>query len=229
MKKFAKTEAPMEIAFFLYSGMTALDTIGPHEVLSRLPDAVVRRVAKQSGMVKTDSGIELKAEYGFNQVSRADVLVVPGAESATDMRDEPEILAWIRDVDAATTWTTSVCTGSLILGAAGLLTGLKATTHWAAHDRLLSFGAEPTRLRVVEAGKVITAAGVSAGIDMALVLAAKIAGQAVSRSLQLAIEFDPVPPFDSGSHDKAPPALVSRVSARLRSKFQYPDPESSRR
>jgi transcriptional regulator GlxA family with amidase domain len=220
MKKFAKTEAPTEIAFFLYSGMTALDTIGPHEVLSRLPDAVVRRVAKQPGMVKTDSGIELKAEYGFNQVSRADVLVVPCAESATDMRDEPEILAWIRDVDAATTWTTSVSTGSLILGAAGLLTGLKATTHWAAHDRLLSFGAEPTRLRVVEAGKVI--AGVSAGIDMALVLAAKIAGQAVSRSLQLAIEFDPVPPFDSGSPDKAPPALVSRVSARLRAKFSIP-------
>jgi transcriptional regulator GlxA family with amidase domain len=219
----------MEIAFLLYPGMTALDVIGPHEVLSRLPGAVVRRVAQQPGTVKTDSGVELIAEYRLEEVSRADVLVVPGAESATDMRDEPEILAWIREVDAATTWTTSVCTGSLILGAAGLLTGRNATTHWAAHDRLLSFGAEPTRLRVVEAGKVITAAGVSAGIDMALVLAAKIAGQTVSRALQLAIEFDPAPPFDSGSPDKAPAALVARVSARLRAKFQYPDPAPVRR
>jgi putative intracellular protease/amidase len=156
-------------------------------------------------------------------VPRADVLVVPGADSATDMRDEPETLAWVRAVHAATTWTTSVCTGSLILGAAGILSGLKATTHWAAHDRLLLFGAEPTRSRVVEAGKVITAAGVSAGIDMALVLAAKLAGQKIGCGLQLAIEYDPAPPFDSGSPDKAPDSLVARVSTRLRANFQYPD------
>jgi transcriptional regulator GlxA family with amidase domain len=213
----------MEFAFFFYSGMTALDVIGPHEILCRLPSAIIRRVAKQPGTVKTDSGVELIADYGFNEVPRADVLVVPGADSATDMRDEPETLAWVRAVHAATTWTTSVCTGSLILGAAGILSGLKATTHWAAHDRLLLFGAEPTRSRVVEAGKVITAAGVSAGIDMALVLAAKLAGQKIGRGLQLAIEYDPAPPFDSGSPDKAPDSLVARVSTRLRANFQYPD------
>lgn len=168
--------------------------------------------------------MKLIAECGLNEVSRTDVLVVPGADSATDMRDEPEILAWVRAVDAATTWTTSVCTGSLILGAAGILSGLKATTHWAAYDRLSAFGAEPTRSRVVEAGKVITAAGVSAGIDMALVLAAKIAGELAARSLQLAIEYDPAPPFASGSPDKAPKALVARVGTRLRANFRHSDP-----
>jgi transcriptional regulator GlxA family with amidase domain len=189
-----------------------------------LPGAIVRRVAKQPGTLETDSGMKLIAECGLNEVSRTDVLVVPGADSATDMRDEPEILAWVRAVDAATTWTTSVCTGSLILGAAGILSGLKATTHWAAYDRLSAFGAEPTRSRVVEAGKVITAAGVSAGIDMALVLAAKIAGELAARSLQLAIEYDPAPPFASGSPDKAPKALGARVGTRLRANFRHSDP-----
>jgi transcriptional regulator GlxA family with amidase domain len=216
----------MEIVFLLYDGMTALDVIGPHEVLCRLPNAVVQRVAKRSGPVKTDSGVELIADYGFNEVSRADLLLIPGAGNATDMRDDPETLAWVRDVHATTTWTTSVCTGSLILGAAGLVSGLKATTHWAALDRLAVFGAEPTRARVVEAGKVISAAGVTAGIDMALTLTSRIAGQAVAQSLQLAIEYDPAPPFDSGSPDKAPHALVARVSTRLRANFQYTDPVS---
>jgi len=149
----------MEIAFLLYPGMTALDFVGPHEVLCRLPGVVIRRVSKQPGPVKTDSEVQLIAEYGVGDATRPDVLVVPGAASATDMRDEPEILDWVRNAHAGTTWTTSVCTGSLIVGAAGVLSGLKATTHWAALDRLLIYGAEPTQSRVVEAGKVITASG----------------------------------------------------------------------
>src|ERR1700730_815869 len=127
----------MEIAFLLYPGMTALDFVGPHEVLCRLPGAVIRRVSKQPGPVKTDSEVQLIAECGFGYAMRPDVLVVPGAASATDMRDEPEILDWVRNAHAGTTWTTSVCTGSLILGAASVLSGLEATTHWAALDRLL--------------------------------------------------------------------------------------------
>jgi putative intracellular protease/amidase len=129
-------KAPMEIAFLLYPGMTALDFVGPHEVLCRLPGAVIRRVSKQPGPVKTDSEVQLIAECGFGYAILPDVLVVPGAASATDMRDEPEILDWVRNAHAGTTWTTSVCTGSLILGAADVLSGLKATTHWAALDRL---------------------------------------------------------------------------------------------
>ena len=148
------------------------------------------------------------------------MLLVPGAGSATDMRDDAETLAWVRELDATTTWTTSICTGSLILSAAGLLCSLKATTHWAALDRLAVFGAEPTRTRVVEAGKVITASGISAGIDMALILVTKIAGQVIAQSLQLAIEYDPAPPFDSGSPEKAPHALVARMLTRLRANFR---------
>jgi transcriptional regulator GlxA family with amidase domain len=213
----------MEIAFLLYPGMTALDFVGPHEVLCRLPGVVIRRVSKQPGPVKTDSEVQLIAECGFGDATRPDVLVVPGAASATDMRDEPEILDWVRNAHAGTTWTTSVCTGSLILGAAGVLSGLKATTHWAALDRLLIYGAEPTQSRVVEAGKVITAAGVSAGIDMALLLTAKLAGQMTAQALQLAIEYDPTPPFDSGSPAKAPDTLAARVASQVRAKFVYAD------
>ena len=213
----------MEIAFLLYPGMTALDFVGPHEVLCRLPGVVIRRVSKQPGPVKTDSEVQLIAEYGVGDATRPDVLVVPGAASATDMRDEPEILDWVRNAHAGTTWTTSVCTGSLILGAAGVLSGLKATTHWAALDRLLIYGAEPTQSRVVEAGKVITAAGVSAGIDMALLLTAKLAGQMTAQALQLAIEYDPTPPFDSGSPAKAPDTLAARVASQVRAKFVYAD------
>jgi transcriptional regulator GlxA family with amidase domain len=160
-------------------------------------------------------------------VARADVLLIPGAASATDMRDDLETPAWVSRVHVSTAWTTSVCTGSLILGAAGVLSGLRATTHWAALDRFGVFDAEPTRARVVESGKVITAAGVSAGIDMALTLAAKVAGQAFAQGLQLAIEYDPAPPFDTGSPDKAPGGLVARISSHLRANFRYPNPVSN--
>ena len=167
----------MQIAFLFYEGMTALDAIGPHEILSRIPNAKVLRVARHSGSVRTDSaGLELIAEYSLSDVSQADVLVLPGAGSATTLRDHPEILAWVRLIHATTQWTTSVCTGSLILGAAGLLSGVRATSHWAVLDRLRAWGAEPVSQRVVESGKIITAAGVSAGIDMALTLLTKIAG-----------------------------------------------------
>lgn len=211
----------MNIAFLFYDGMTALDAIGPHEVLSRLPNVTVQRVAKQKGNIQTDSAdLILTAEYGIDEVSHADVLLVPGAGSATTLRDHPEILKWIRDIHEHSTWTTSVCTGSLILGAAGILAGLPATSHWAVLDRLTAFKAKPVTERVVESGKIITAAGVSAGIDMSLILAAKIAGQQVAEALQLGIEYDPHPPFDKGSPAKASPALVANLKVRMETKFE---------
>lgn len=214
----------MEIAFLFYEGMTALDVIGPHEVLFRLPDVKVRRVAAHAGPIRTESaGLIMHAEYSLADIARADVLVVPGGGKATTLQEHPETLAWIRRVHATTQWTTSVCTGSLILGAAGLLSGLRATSHWATLDRLRKWGAKPIHARVVESGKIITAAGVSAGIDMALVLAAKIAGPQVAQTLQLGIEYDPAPPFDTGSPEKAPPAIVDALRSRLLAKFESPN------
>lgn len=199
----------MKIAFLFYEGMTALDAIGPHEILSRLPGAEVFRVAKTTGPVRTDSGLILTADYPLSAITQADILLIPGAGSAATLRNHPEVLEWVRSIHATTTWTTSVCTGSLILGAAGILQGLRATTHWAALDRLKLWGAEVVEARIVEDGKVMTAAGVSAGIDMALTLTAKIAGSEFAKSMQLGIEYDPQPPFDEGSPEKADPALCN--------------------
>jgi transcriptional regulator GlxA family with amidase domain len=150
----------------------------------------------------------------------ADILLIPGAGNATTLQKYPEILTWIRLIHTKTTWTTSVCTGSLILGAAGILSGVKATSHWAALDRLSKWGAEPTQGRIVECGKIITAAGVSAGIDMALTLATKISGDIVAKTLQLGIEYDPKPPFDVGSPEKANPELLKSLRERMIKLFE---------
>ena len=210
----------MQISFLFYEGMTALDAIGPHEILSRLPGVKVSRVALEAGPIFTCSDLVLMAEHGIADISSTDVLVIPGAGNATSLQEYPELLAWIHNIHQTTQWTTSVCTGSLILGAAGLLTGLQATSHWAVLDRLPRWGAIPVAKRVVEAGKIITAAGVSAGLDMGFMLAAKLAGQEVAESLQLGLEYDPEPPFNSGSPAKASPALVNAFRTRLMNKFE---------
>jgi transcriptional regulator GlxA family with amidase domain len=210
----------LTIVFLFYEGMTALDAIGPHEVFTRLPNASTKRVALQAGPISTCSGLMLTAEHSLAELSEADLLVIPGGGKATSLSQFPEILEWVQMIHKTTTWTTSVCTGSLILGAAGLLQGLPATTHWSVMERLERWGAIPTTNRVVEAGKIITAAGVSAGIDMALLLAAKIAGQMVAESLQLAIEYDPVPPFNAGSPTKADPKIVGMLRERLMNVFE---------
>jgi transcriptional regulator GlxA family with amidase domain len=206
----------VEIAILLYEKMTALDAIGPYEVLGGMPGAKVRFVAREKGIKRTDSGYNLlNAEYGLDEITAPDIVLVPGSSyPQATMRDEA-VLRWLRDVHAKTKWTTSVCTGSLILGAAGLLQGVKATSHWMALDGLKKFGAEPVKERFVRDGKIITAAGVSAGIDMALTLAAIECGDAVAQSIQLMIEYDPQPPFDTGSVDKAPTAIVERLRASL--------------
>ncbi len=210
----------MKIAFLLYDQMTALDFVGPHEILSRLPHAQPLRVALQAGLIHSDSGLVLHADCSLSDVTEADILVIPGAGSATSLRTHPNILAWIREIHKTTTWTTSVCTGSLILGAAGILDGIKATTHWAAFDRLNSCGCEPTHARVVEDGKIMTAAGVSAGIDMALVLASKVVGPEFAQTMQLALEYDPNPPYDTGAPDKVPEQMRDRLKSQMVSFFE---------
>jgi len=210
----------MQITFLFYDGMTALDAVGPHEILCRLPNVSIKRVAKSPGKINTDSGLILYADYALSDVLTSDILFIPGAGNATTLQKNPEVLDWVRSIHTGTTWTTSVCTGSLILGAAGILSGVKATTHWAALDRLKKWGAYPIQERIVESGKIITAAGVSAGIDMALTLAAKISGEHVAKSLQLGIEYDPEPPFDVGSPEKADPELLESLRKKMVKLFE---------
>jgi transcriptional regulator GlxA family with amidase domain len=205
----------MKTAIPIFDRMTALDAIGPYEVLSRLPGADLRFVSFEPGPVKTDNRmLTLYAEMAFEDFAEPDVLVVPGGFGTRALMHDARMLDWIRHVHERTQWTTSVCTGSLVLGAAGLLDGLEATTHWAAMNTLASTGASPTSRRVVQQGKVVTAAGVSAGIDMALFLAGRLAGDEVAQAIQLGIEYDPQPPYDAGSPDKAPAAIVALVRGR---------------
>ncbi|QDY80067.1 DJ-1/PfpI family protein [Streptomyces qinzhouensis] len=197
---------PREVAILLYEGFTALDAVGPYEALCRVPGVRVTTVAVKAGPVRTDTGeLGIVAAKTLRQVPRADVLVIPGGgeRGTTESMADVRILEWIRRVHRHSTWTTSVCTGSLILGAAGLLRGLPATTYWASRPYLKEVGAIYTPGRFVEAGKIITAAGVSAGIDMGLHLAARLSDQRVGRAMELAMEYDPEPPFGTGSPEKA--------------------------
>jgi putative intracellular protease/amidase len=204
-----------QIAFLLYPDMTALDAVGPYEVLARLPGADVRWVASTPGPIPTDAGMVLTADTGLDDVPSPDIVVVPGGPGTLAALEDAAAVDWLRRAHETSTWTTSVCTGSLLLGAAGVLAGKRATSHWILRDMLAQFGAEPVAERVVVEGKVITAAGVSAGIDMALRLAAAQAGEEEARALQLTIEYDPDPPFDSGSLEKADEATRRRATEHM--------------
>jgi transcriptional regulator GlxA family with amidase domain len=207
----------MDIAILLYQRLTALDAIGPYEVLSRLPGADLKFVASETGPVRTDNGmLTLMAEHPLEDMPHPDIVLVPGGPGEVAARAGEPVLEWLRSADQTSTWTTSVCTGSLILAAAGLLDGKRATSHWLALEQLGRLGATPVAERVVFDGKIVTAAGVSAGIDMALALAAKIAGEHVAQAIQLGIEYDPQPPFDAGSPGKAPVELVELLRGRSR-------------
>jgi transcriptional regulator GlxA family with amidase domain len=201
----------MQIALLLFDGMTALDAIGPLQVLSALPGATVFPVASAPGPKRTDAGVSLVAEHALTAVPRPDIVLVPGGMNMRPVMADARVLEWLAAAHATTTWTTSVCTGALVLGAAGLLRGLRATTHWAALGALRDFGAEPVEERMVRDGKVVTGAGVSAGIDMALRLAALVAGDSVAQSIQLMIEYNPDPPFRAGSPATAPAEAMDRV------------------
>lgn len=202
----------MQIAIPLFDRFTALDAVGPYEVLSRLPGAELHWVAAEPGPVRSDSRmLQLVADTAFEDIPSPDVIVFPGGWGTRPLLEDEAVLGWLREAHRTSTWTTSVCTGALVLGAAGVLDGLEATTHWLSAPLLERFGATPVQRRVVEQGKVITAAGVSAGIDMALTLAARLSGDEAAQLIQLYIEYDPDPPFAAGSIGSAPPELVERA------------------
>jgi transcriptional regulator GlxA family with amidase domain len=202
----------MKIAIPIFDRVTALDAIGPYEVLSRLPGAELKFVGFEPGPVRTDNRmLALNVEAAIEDFAEPEILVFPGGFGTRKLMKDERMLDWVRSVHERTQWTTSVCTGSLVLGAAGLLDGLEATTHWASLHVLERLGAKPTGRRVVEQGKIVTAAGVSSGIDMALTLAGHIAGDQVAQAIQLGIEYDPQPPYDSGSPEKASPEVIALV------------------
>ena len=204
----------MQVAYLLYDRFTALDITGPHDVLNSVPVTESVFVAEHAGPVRNESDtLSLVADASIDEVGSPDIVVVPGGYGTLAALEREPLLDWLRAVDEKSTWTTSVCTGALLLAAAGLLDGKRATTHWLAREKLAELGAEPVSDRVVREGKVVTAAGVSSGIDMALWLAREIWGEEVARAVQLGIEYDPEPPLDSGSPDKAPKPIVDVVTA----------------
>jgi putative intracellular protease/amidase len=212
----------MRIAIPLFDKVTALDGIGPYEVLQRLPGATVTFVGERAGQpVRTDNGfLGLVVDAAFADLPDPDVIVVPGGIGTRALLGDHPILPWLRAAHATTRFTTSVCTGSLVLAAAGLLDGLTATTHWGAYETLRKLGAEPTGTRVVEHldRRIITAAGVSSGIDMALRLSELLVDDVAAKAMQLMIEYDPQPPFDAGSVAKAGEAVMARAAEYARAK-----------
>jgi transcriptional regulator GlxA family with amidase domain len=208
----------MQFAFLIFDKLTALDAIGPYEVLSRVPGSELVFVGPEAGPLRTDTGaLGLHADRTIEEVPEPDVVLIPGGEGNRPLLKDERVLDWVRHAHEHTAATTSVCTGSLVLGAAGLLEGKRATTHWAYRDLLAEYGATPVSERFVEDGRVMTAAGVAAGIDMSLALVARLFDENVAQAIQLGIEYDPAPPFDSGSPEKAAPELVDLVRGMERS------------
>jgi putative intracellular protease/amidase len=207
----APTVCPVEIAIPLFDNITTLDAVGPYEVLHRIPGAHVRFVGHHPRVVRSGGGLGLTVDTSFGDLPRPDVIVVPGGPETRRLLDDRKLLDWLRVAHESSTYTTSVCTGALLLGAAGILQGLEATTHWRWTGLLADQGARPVDRRVVEQGKVITAAGVSAGLDLALVLAAKLSDDLTAQAIQLMLEYDPQPPFAAGSLDQASPEVLERA------------------
>jgi cyclohexyl-isocyanide hydratase len=204
----------LSIGFLLFPRLTQLDLTGPFEVLSRLPGAQVRMVWKEAGPVRSDSGLSILADTDFADCPQLDILCVPGGPGVAALMEDAAVLEFLRAQAAGVRYLTSVCTGALVLGAAGLLRGKRATTHWASHDFLAALGATPVAARVVRDGHVFTGGGVTAGIDFGLTIAAEIAGPAVAQAIQLQIEYAPAPPFNAGHPDTAPAAVLDAARSR---------------
>jgi len=233
MKTVVMTEtatAPLSIAIALFDRVTMLDAIGPYSVLAGLPHSEITFLAEQPGPVMDSNGrMAVVAHAAYSEMGDPDVIVIPGGVITVPMSREKThpIIDWIRHVHPGTVRTTSVCTGSQLLGAAGVLNGVPATSHWYVRDALSEFGAIPTDERVVQQGKIITAAGVSSGIDMALQLVADLQTDEVAQAIQLNIEYDPDPPFNSGHPRCAPPAITEMVSAGFAGALERSDGQAS--
>jgi transcriptional regulator GlxA family with amidase domain len=209
----------MQVAYLLYDRFTALDITGPHDVFNNVPGVESVFVAEEPGPIPNESDtLSLVADKAISEVTSPDIVVVPGGFGNRLLLEHEPLHEWIRGVHETSQWTTSVCTGALLLAAAGLLDGAPATTHWLARELLGELGAKPVPDRVVEHGKIITAAGVSSGIDMALRLVQKIYGDEVAQAVQLGIEYDPEPPLDGGSPEKAPQPIIDVVTAAFRAR-----------
>ena len=206
----------MKISILLFDKMAAQDAVGPYEVFRCVPGWQVELVGLSPGEVRAEGGLGLSVDRSLGAVEETDAILVPGGRGSEAVAADPTVLDWLRRIDQRTKWTISVCTGAEILGAAGLLEGKRATSNWLFLDRLPEYGADPVGGRWVEDGKTITAAGVTAGIDMALHLVGREAGPDVAQAVQLGVEYDPDPPFDSGSPEKAPPEVVEAVRAASR-------------
>ncbi|MGA8803440.1 MAG: DJ-1/PfpI family protein [Solirubrobacterales bacterium] len=216
----------MQIAYLLYDRFTALDITGPHDVFNSVPGNESVFVAEHTGPIRNESDtLSMVADARLDDVPKPDIVVVPGGFGNRMLLEHEPLHDWIRSVHETSAWTTSVCTGSLLLAAAGLLDGAPATTHWLARDRLAELGAKPVPDRVVEHGKIVTAAGVSSGIDMALHLVRKINGEQIAQAVQLGIEYDPQPPLDAGAPEKAPPEVVELVTAAFAARESAGVPE----
>jgi transcriptional regulator GlxA family with amidase domain len=206
-----------QIAIVVYPGFTALDFIGPYEVLRNLPDAEIRFLWHEPGPITADSGVLIVgATHSFDETPSPDILLIPGGMTTTEHARDKKLLDWVRQAHETATWTASVCSGSVILAAAGLLDGKRATSHWMALSALKALGAKPVSdERIVQEGDIVTSAGVSAGIDLAMWLAGQIAGEDRAKTIQLAIEYDPQPPFDSGHMSKASASTKAAATALL--------------
>ena len=203
----------MNIAFVLFPNVTQLDLMGPLQVLSRLPDSTVHVVASSREPVATDCGVAIVPTAAFDDVGEVDLLCVPGGYGVADALDDPALMSFVRERGARAQWVTSVCTGTFILGVAGLLDGKRATTHWAYRDLLTAFGATPVDERVVRDGKLMTGGGVTAGIDFALTVVAELHGEELAQRIQLALEYDPAPPTNAGSPRVAPASILEPTRA----------------
>jgi transcriptional regulator GlxA family with amidase domain len=202
---------PTKVAVLIFDKLAVQDMVGPYEVMRNVPDWEVELVAKRRGEVRAEGGLGLLADATLEETEAADVVLVPGGAGNRPLLEDDEVLEWLRAIDATSRWTTSVCTGSLVLGAAGLLEGKRATGNWLYLEPLREYGADPVGGRYVEDGKIVTAAGVTAGIDMALHLVATDVAPEVAQAIQLGLEYDPDPPFDCGSPEKAAPEIVELV------------------